>query len=100
MVIVLIKMLLAQKMLSSMFCSGNHGDDTAPAGGRNGFGAKLCNIFSTKFTVETACRESKQSFKQVRTRTGTGFGPGVAQNSSESTSERGGLVQAPQVLFT
>lgn len=34
-------------------------------GGRNGYGAKLCNIFSTKFTVETACKESKKNFKQV-----------------------------------
>ncbi|RXM31863.1 DNA topoisomerase 2-alpha [Acipenser ruthenus] len=25
---------------------------------------KLCNIFSTKFTVETACREFKKTFKQ------------------------------------
>lgn len=37
----------------------------SPLGGRNGYGAKLCNIFSTKFTVETACKESKQCFKQV-----------------------------------
>lgn len=36
------------------------------SGGRNGYGAKLCNIFSTQFTVETACRESKNCFKQVR----------------------------------
>lgn len=35
-------------------------------GGRNGYGAKLCNIFSTKFTVETACKEYRHSFKQVR----------------------------------
>lgn len=35
------------------------------SGGRNGYGAKLCNIFSTKFTVETACKEYKHSFKQV-----------------------------------
>lgn len=34
-------------------------------GGRNGYGAKLCNIFSTKFTVETACKEYRHSFKQV-----------------------------------
>ncbi|EMP27615.1 DNA topoisomerase 2-beta, partial [Chelonia mydas] len=33
--------------------------------GRNGYGAKLCNIFSTKFTVETACKEYKHSFKQT-----------------------------------
>lgn len=35
-------------------------------GGRNGYGAKLCNIFSTKFTVVTACKEYKKKFKQVR----------------------------------
>ncbi|XP_021068384.1 DNA topoisomerase 2-alpha [Mus pahari] len=34
-------------------------------GGRNGYGAKLCNIFSTKFTVETASREYKKMFKQT-----------------------------------
>lgn len=34
-------------------------------GGRNGYGAKLCNIFSKKFTVETACKDSKKTFKQV-----------------------------------
>ena len=34
-------------------------------GGRNGYGAKLCNIFSKKFTVETSCKSSKKAFKQV-----------------------------------
>lgn len=33
-------------------------------GGRNGFGAKLCNVFSTKFTVETAYKEKRKEFKQ------------------------------------
>lgn len=35
-------------------------------GGRNGYGAKLCNIFSTKFIVETSCKEYHKAFKQVR----------------------------------
>ncbi|XP_057241268.1 DNA topoisomerase 2-alpha [Malurus melanocephalus] len=35
--------------------------------GRNGYGAKLCNIFSKKFTVETGCREYKKLFKQTWT---------------------------------
>ena len=35
------------------------------SGGRNGYGAKLCNIFSTKFIVETSCKEFRKSFKQV-----------------------------------
>ena len=34
-------------------------------GGRNGYGAKLCNIFSKKFTLETSSKEHKKSFKQV-----------------------------------
>ena len=33
-------------------------------GGRNGYGAKLCNIFSTKFTVETSSKEYDKAFKQ------------------------------------
>jgi len=34
-------------------------------GGRNGYGAKLCNIFSHRFTVETATKEYKKCLKQV-----------------------------------
>ncbi|UYV70510.1 TOP2B [Cordylochernes scorpioides] len=37
-------------------------------GGRNGYGAKLCNIFSTKFTVETASKEYGKAFKQTWTK--------------------------------
>lgn len=35
-------------------------------GGRNGYGAKLCNIYSKKFTVETSCKQYKKAFKQVQ----------------------------------
>ncbi len=34
-------------------------------GGRNGYGAKLCNIFSTEFTVETADGMVSKKFKQT-----------------------------------
>ena len=34
------------------------------AGGRNGYGARLCNIFSTEFTVETADRSTKNKYFQ------------------------------------
>jgi DNA topoisomerase-2 len=34
-------------------------------GGRNGYGAKVTNIFSKKFTVETCSKEFKKLFKQV-----------------------------------
>ncbi|VDK32135.1 unnamed protein product [Gongylonema pulchrum] len=34
-------------------------------GGRNGYGAKLCNIFSSEFTIETSSKEYGKSFKQT-----------------------------------
>ncbi|TRY95796.1 hypothetical protein DNTS_008329 [Danionella cerebrum] len=53
-------------IFGQLLTSSNYDDDEKKVtGGRNGYGAKLCNIFSTKFTVETACQESKQSFKQT-----------------------------------
>merc|ERR1712179_134755 len=33
-------------------------------GGRNGLGAKLCNVFSSKFIVETSSKKYKKEFKQ------------------------------------
>lgn len=37
----------------------------AVTGGRNGYGAKLANIFSTEFVLETNDSESGQHFRQV-----------------------------------
>ncbi|NWH21952.1 TOP2B topoisomerase, partial [Grus americana] len=52
-------------IFGQLLTSSNYDDDEKKVtGGRNGYGAKLCNIFSTKFTVETACKEYKHSFKQ------------------------------------
>ncbi|KAG1697693.1 DNA topoisomerase 2-beta [Nymphon striatum] len=51
-----------------LLTSSNYDDDQKKVtGGRNGFGAKLCNVFSTEFTVETACNEYGKKFKQVWT---------------------------------
>uniref|UniRef100_A0A3B5KXY4 DNA topoisomerase (ATP-hydrolyzing) n=1 Tax=Xiphophorus couchianus TaxID=32473 RepID=A0A3B5KXY4_9TELE len=53
-------------IFGQLLTSSNYDDDEKKVtGGRNGYGAKLCNIFSTKFTVETACKESKKVFKQT-----------------------------------
>uniref|UniRef100_A0A8C2BLS4 DNA topoisomerase 2 n=1 Tax=Cyprinus carpio TaxID=7962 RepID=A0A8C2BLS4_CYPCA len=53
-------------IFGQLLTSSNYDDDEKKVtGGRNGYGAKLCNIFSIKFTVETACRESKRCFKQT-----------------------------------
>ncbi|XP_018431523.1 PREDICTED: DNA topoisomerase 2-alpha [Nanorana parkeri] len=52
-------------IFGQLLTSSNYDDEQKKVtGGRNGYGAKLCNIFSTKFTVETACREYKKIFKQ------------------------------------
>ncbi|XP_056627935.1 DNA topoisomerase 2-alpha [Triplophysa dalaica] len=52
-------------IFGQLLTSSNYDDEQKKVtGGRNGYGAKLCNIFSTQFTVETACRESKNCFKQ------------------------------------
>jgi DNA topoisomerase-2 len=49
-----------------LLTSSNYNDDQKKVtGGRNGFGAKLTNIFSSKFVVETADTKSGKMFKQV-----------------------------------
>src|SRR3954465_10728374 len=47
-----------------LLTSSNYDDSVKKVtGGRNGYGAKLTNIFSTEFTVETC--DGKKLFKQV-----------------------------------
>ncbi|CAL8088140.1 unnamed protein product [Calicophoron daubneyi] len=49
-----------------LLTSSNYDDsERKVTGGRNGYGAKLCNIFSTKFIVETSSKDYKKSFRQV-----------------------------------
>ncbi|KAH3368152.1 DNA topoisomerase 2 [Aspergillus fumigatus] len=51
-----------------LLTSSNY-DDTQKkvTGGRNGFGAKLCNVFSTEFTIETQDSRQKKKYKQTWT---------------------------------
>lgn len=51
-----------------LLTSSNYDDsEKKVTGGRNGYGAKLCNIFSTKFIVETSSKDDGKAFKQVWT---------------------------------
>ncbi|XP_071449060.1 DNA topoisomerase 2-alpha [Hetaerina americana] len=60
------KMYVPTMIFGHLLTSSNYNDEEAKlTGGRNGYGAKLCNIFSTKFTVETASKEFKKYFKQT-----------------------------------
>lgn len=58
-------MFVPTMIFGHLLTSSNYNDEEEKVtGGRNGYGAKLCNIFSTKFTVETAARKYRKSFKQ------------------------------------
>ena len=49
------KMYVPTMIFGHLLTGSNFNDDEARVtGGRNGFGAKLCNVFSTMFKVETA----------------------------------------------
>src|SRR6266480_4757321 len=51
-----------------LLTSSNYDDEEKKVtGGRNGYGAKLCNIFSTEFTIETADSRTNKKYKQTWT---------------------------------
>ena len=53
-------------VFGQLLTSDNYDDAEAKVtGGRNGFGAKLTNIFSLRFEVETADSKSGKYFKKV-----------------------------------
>jgi DNA topoisomerase-2 len=61
------KMFVPTMIFGHLLTSSNYNDEEEKVtGGRNGYGAKLCNIFSSKFTVETSSKQYKRAFKQVQ----------------------------------
>ncbi|XP_078344630.1 DNA topoisomerase 2-alpha-like isoform X1 [Oculina patagonica] len=60
------KVFVPTLIFGHLLTSSNYNDaEKKVTGGRNGYGAKLCNIFSTKFVVETCSSESGKRFKQT-----------------------------------
>lgn len=60
------KIYIPELIFGNLLTSSNYDDDAKKVtGGRNGYGAKLCNIFSTEFTVETGDKATKRKYKQV-----------------------------------
>ena len=56
-----------EMIFGNLLTSSNYNDaEEKTTGGRNGFGAKLANIFSTEFVIETADGERKRQYKQVQ----------------------------------
>ncbi|KAH8804655.1 DNA topoisomerase [Xylogone sp. PMI_703] len=62
------KVYIPELIFGHLLTGSNYDDnESKTTGGRNGYGAKLCNIFSTEFTVETQDTNSGKRYKQVWT---------------------------------
>ncbi|KAK2809703.1 DNA topoisomerase 2 [Emmonsiellopsis sp. PD_5] len=62
------KVYIPELIFGHLLTSSNYDDDQKKVtGGRNGYGAKLCNVFSKSFTLETADSRIKKKYKQTWT---------------------------------
>lgn len=62
------KVYVPELIFGHLLTSSNYDDsDKKTTGGRNGYGAKLCNIFSKRFVVETGNKRTKQKYRQIFT---------------------------------
>ena len=53
-----------EMIFGKLLTSSNYDDNEKKVtGGRNGFGAKLANIFSTQFIIETADSKHKKKYR-------------------------------------
>ncbi|KAK9765681.1 DNA topoisomerase 2 [Basidiobolus ranarum] len=60
------KVFIPELIFGHLLTSSNYDDkEKKVTGGRNGYGAKLCNIYSTQFIVETGNKQTGQKYKQV-----------------------------------
>jgi DNA topoisomerase-2 len=57
---------IPEMIFGHLLTSSNYDDEEAKVtGGRNGYGAKLTNIYSTEFSLETVDSKSKQRYRQT-----------------------------------
>ncbi|CAK7909709.1 DNA topoisomerase 2 [[Candida] anglica] len=63
------KIYIPELIFGNLLTSSNYDDDEKKVtGGRNGYGAKLCNIFSNEFHLETADLNTQSLYKQTWTK--------------------------------
>jgi DNA topoisomerase-2 len=77
------KIYIPELIFGHLLSSSNYDDDEKKlTGGRNGYGAKLANIYSHEFTVETADKGTEQKYKQTWTKNMTNCGKAkITKNS-------------------
>ena len=57
---------MPEMIFGHLLTSSNYNDkEEKVTGGRNGFGAKLANIFSSEFILETGNSDTKKHYRQV-----------------------------------
>lgn len=62
------KVYIPELIFGHLLAGSNYDDDEKRlTGGRNGYGAKLANIYSHEFTVETVDKNTQQKYKQTWT---------------------------------
>ena len=62
------KIYIPELIFGHLLSSSNYDDDEKKlTGGRNGYGAKLANIYSTQFTIDTADKNTSQKYHQTWT---------------------------------
>ena len=78
-------MFVPEMIFGHLLTSSNYDDsEKKTTGGRNGFGAKLANIFSTQFLVETADAKRNKYYKQVfRNNMQDALEPEITENASK-----------------
>ncbi|CAE7853733.1 TOP2 [Symbiodinium microadriaticum] len=83
------KCYVPELVFGHLLTSDNYDDsEKKVVGGRNGYGAKLTNIFSTKFILETADSRSGKKYKQVWEKNMTVcHKPSITQNKSEDFTQ-------------
>ncbi|GIQ81461.1 DNA topoisomerase II, eukaryotic-type [Kipferlia bialata] len=79
-------LMLPQLIFGELRTSSNYDDtDERVTGGRNGYGAKLANIFSREFTVETVDGNKSKRYTQVWTNNMKDCAPATIEKVSKST---------------
>ncbi|KAG9223266.1 hypothetical protein CCMSSC00406_0000045 [Pleurotus cornucopiae] len=77
------KMYIPELIFGHLLSSSNYDDDEKKlTGGRNGYGAKLANIYSLEFTIETADKVNGKKYSQTWTKNMTQVGKAkITKNS-------------------
>lgn len=81
------KMYVPEMVFGHLLTSSNYDDsEKKTTGGRNGFGAKLTNIFSKRFTVEVGDSKNKKHYVQEFTNNMHNIGePKIKEYSADKT---------------